>query len=292
MCRWCARASTSTSTADGHSNWAVADRRAGARARPKAQPPGRGPSFSQIRISDGTMVVRDAAHDITETLTDVDLALAWPVDLEEFRRHRPASCGTTSRSTPAIAFGDFLAALTGEPLGPEGAPRRRADEDRLRRQHEHAARRLQDRRHARGRRAVAARDHALDRQQAAARRRIRPLRAEGQDQRGRRRTSRCRRSISSSTAMSPKACSAMRPTAGGRWQGTLAVEALDLTPYVSTVRLLTSNSRDWNRMPIVLDGLTGIDLDLRLSAARVVDRRRQARAHRRRGQSARRPSRR
>ncbi len=53
-------------------------------------------------------------------------------------------------------------------------------------------------------------------------------------------------------------------------QGTLASETLDLTPYVSTVRLLTANQREWNNARITLDGLSGIDLDLRLSAANVV----------------------
>ncbi len=52
-------------------------------------------------------------------------------------------------------------------------------------------------------------------------------------------------------------------------QGTLAADTLDLTPYVSTVRLLTGNEREWNSGPITLDGLAGIDVDLRLSAAKV-----------------------
>jgi AsmA protein len=52
-------------------------------------------------------------------------------------------------------------------------------------------------------------------------------------------------------------------------QGTLAADALDLTPYVSTARLLTANQREWNTNSITLDGLTGGDLDLRLSAAKV-----------------------
>jgi AsmA protein len=52
-------------------------------------------------------------------------------------------------------------------------------------------------------------------------------------------------------------------------QGTLAAEALDLTPYISTVRLLTAGERNWERMPIALDGLDGLDVDMRLSAARV-----------------------
>ena len=52
-------------------------------------------------------------------------------------------------------------------------------------------------------------------------------------------------------------------------QGTLAADALDLTPYVSGVRLLAAHERNWDRMPIVLDGLNDFDLDLRLSAATV-----------------------
>lgn len=53
-------------------------------------------------------------------------------------------------------------------------------------------------------------------------------------------------------------------------QGTLASDTLDLTPYVSTVRLLTANERAWNNGRITLDGLAGLDLDLRLSAGSVV----------------------
>jgi AsmA protein len=52
-------------------------------------------------------------------------------------------------------------------------------------------------------------------------------------------------------------------------QGTLAADRLNLTPYVSTVRLLGSRSHDWNSLPISLDGLKGVDLDLRISAAEV-----------------------
>ena len=71
-------------------------------------------------------------------------------------------------------------------------------------------------------------------------------------------------------------------------QGTLAADELNLTPYISTIRLLTNNERDWNRVPVALDGLNGFDLDLRLSAARITHRSRKTRAHRHRRQSARR----
>lgn len=53
-------------------------------------------------------------------------------------------------------------------------------------------------------------------------------------------------------------------------QGTLASDSLDFSPYVSTVRMLTTNQREWNNTRITLDGLAGIDFDLRLSAAKVV----------------------
>ena len=53
-------------------------------------------------------------------------------------------------------------------------------------------------------------------------------------------------------------------------QGTLASDTLDLTPYVSTIRLLTANQREWSNTRIVPDGLSNIDFDLRLSAAKVV----------------------
>ncbi|HEY5379852.1 MAG TPA: AsmA family protein [Pseudolabrys sp.] len=53
-------------------------------------------------------------------------------------------------------------------------------------------------------------------------------------------------------------------------QGTLASDTLDLTPYVSTVRLLTTSQHDWSDGNITLDGFSGLDLDLRLSAANVI----------------------
>jgi AsmA protein len=52
-------------------------------------------------------------------------------------------------------------------------------------------------------------------------------------------------------------------------QGTLAVERLDLSPYVSAFRLIADNARDWDRRSLVLDWFNGWDADVRLSAARV-----------------------
>jgi len=52
-------------------------------------------------------------------------------------------------------------------------------------------------------------------------------------------------------------------------QATLAADALDFTPYVSTIRLLASGAHDWNRQMFDLNSLATTDLDMRLSAARV-----------------------
>ena len=47
-------------------------------ASSKANRPVNATSFSEIRINDGTITVDDAARGMTETLKDVELALAWP----------------------------------------------------------------------------------------------------------------------------------------------------------------------------------------------------------------------
>jgi AsmA protein len=56
---------------------------------------------------------------------------------------------------------------------------------------------------------------------------------------------------------------------GRTLQATLAAEGLDVTPYTSTLRVLVGGDRSWNPMPIALQGFNAIDVDLRLSAARV-----------------------
>ncbi|MCX7322602.1 MAG: AsmA family protein, partial [Hyphomicrobiales bacterium] len=52
-------------------------------------------------------------------------------------------------------------------------------------------------------------------------------------------------------------------------QATLAAGALDFTPYISTLRLLASGQRDWSRQLFDLDALSSVDLDMRLSAAKL-----------------------
>jgi AsmA protein len=52
-------------------------------------------------------------------------------------------------------------------------------------------------------------------------------------------------------------------------QGTLAADTLDVTPYVSGIHLLAANERNWDQLPITLNGFSDSDLDLRISARSV-----------------------
>ena len=56
---------------------------------PKANRPADATSFTEIRINDGTIALQDATRGIDETFKNVELALAWPFDIQKFRRHRP-----------------------------------------------------------------------------------------------------------------------------------------------------------------------------------------------------------
>lgn len=51
--------------------------------------------------------------------------------------------------------------------------------------------------------------------------------------------------------------------------GTLAVDSLDLNPYVSTFRVIAEDSRDWDREGLTLDWISSWDADVRMSASRL-----------------------
>jgi AsmA protein len=53
-------------------------------------------------------------------------------------------------------------------------------------------------------------------------------------------------------------------------QGTLAADTTDFSPYMSGFSLVTPDRRDWSREPLDIRPLAGFDLDLRLSAGKVV----------------------
>ncbi len=247
---------------DGSSNWAGHIEALGQALTPS---PDSVKSFSEIRISDGTVVIRDEAHRIVETLTNVEFALAWPSISRTF--------ATTGQFTwngqpfdATLSLSDFLAALTGDRTGLKvrltGAPFKvafdgnmshrptlkmegvlAADTNSLRETLRWATDRSTSgagfqRFALKAQASVAGRNVALSKVN---------LELDGNSGEG-----------------------GLTYVADGRQtlQGTLAVEGLNLTPYMSAFRFLNTE-RSWSRVPLELDGLSGIDVDVRISAARV-----------------------
>lgn len=251
---------------NGDSNWTALLAALARASGPTGNRAARGTSFSQINISSGTMVVRDTLHDLTETLTSLDLALALPSSGKSF--------GATGRFLwrgeavdAAVSFGDFLAALTGNlsalKVRLAGAPLKIAFDGVM-----SSSPSLK----VDGTLAV----DAISLRDAMRWAGGTPMPGGGF---GRFSLKAKTNVVGGNLALSSvnldldgnAAEGVLSYASTGRrtWQGTLAVDSLDLTPYVSTAQLRTGNDRDWDRMPIMLEGLSGFDLDLRLSAARV-----------------------
>lgn len=252
--------------ADGRTNWAGLVERLARALGPKANRPDAATAFSEIRVSSGTVVLHDAARNSTETLNNVELALAWPSISKSFA----ATGRFVWHDEPvdvAVTLADFAAALAGERSGVklrlQGAPMKVAFEGAM-----------STRPTVKIEGTVAADTNSL--RDAIRWAGFKPVTGGGFG----RFALKAKTNVSGGTiALSTvnveldgnAAEGVLTFATDGRQtlQGTLAAEELDLTPYVSTFRLLTSNDREWNRMPIALDGLTGFDLDLRLSAARM-----------------------
>ncbi len=252
-----------TLDAAGRSNWAhLAERLVQALAPSKD----RTASFSEIRMSGGTLMIRDPARGMTETITDAELSLAWPSIAKSFAatgrfvwHDEPLDLG--------ITVSDFQAALAGNRSGVKvriaGAPLKLAFDGYL------AAR------------PTLKIEGTLAADTASLREALRwagqkPLAGGGF---GRFALKAQTIIVAGTIALSNvnveldgnSAEGVLAYASDGRQtlQGTLATDSLDLTPYVSTFRVLTGRDHDWSRVPMSLDGLGGLDLDLRLSAARV-----------------------
>ena len=186
--------------ADGDSNWTPFIQTIARTMKPGAD---NQVSFSEIRIQDGMLTYQDAANHLTEKLDDIDLSLAWPSISRSF-----AATGQFDwrgeRVDGAISVSDFVAALSGDRSGLKArlasAPLKLAFDGTVANRTSMMMEgtltidspSLRNALHWTG-------------QAAAGRRRVRPLRAEGARQSGRRRRSRSPTSMSSSTATSPRA---------------------------------------------------------------------------------------
>lgn len=250
---------------DGSSNWSKLIERLARAQGPKPAADAL-TSFSEIGVEDGTIILRDTSRGLSETLHKVNLALAWPSISKSFA----ATGRFVWHDEPVdttINLSDFAAALAGNRTGLKlrlhGAPIKVAFEGAM------------------SVRPTLKIDGTLAADAVALRDTLRwagfkPLPGGGFG----RFALKAKTNIAGGTielsAVNVEldgniAEGVITYATDGRQtiQGTLAADELNLTPYVSTVRLLTTNERDWDRVPIVLDGLTGFDLDLRLSAAKI-----------------------
>lgn len=250
--------------ADGQSNWSGL-----IEALARGQKPGapRATGFSEMRIDNGTVIIRDLARKAEEKLTDVDLSLAWPSISKSF--------GATGRFVwhgepidTSVSLADFSAALNGNRTGVKlrlsGAPFKAAFEGSF---SVRPTLRIEG--------TVAADSPSLRNTLVWAGQKPLPgggfgrftIKAQTNVVGGTIGLSGVNVELDGNTAEG-----VLTFAADGRQtlQGTLAADRLDLTPYVSTVRLLTTNQREWNNATIALDGLNGMDVDLRLSAANVI----------------------
>jgi AsmA protein len=251
---------------DGQTNWSALMATLARALGPKANRPTNAASFTEIRVGSGTIVINDAARGVSETLRDVELALAWPSISKSFAATgRFVWNGEPIDTT--ISLVDFAAALGGDRSGVKV----RLGSDRFKLVFEGA---MSTRPTLKIEGTLAADTASLrDTLRWAG---LKPLSGSGFG----RFALKAKSTVSSGTIaltavnveLDGNAAEGVLTFASDRrqtLQGTLAAEELDLTPYISTVRLLTSNERDWNRVPIALDDLNGFDLDLRLSAARI-----------------------
>jgi AsmA protein len=250
----------------GRSNWAGLIEMLARTLKPDAKRADRLLSFSEIRVADGTVFVHDERHGISETLADVELSLAWPSISQSFG----ATGRFVWRNEPvdlSVTLSDFFAAVAGSRSGLKvrlsGAPLKFAFDGHMSR---NPTLKIEG---------VAAAD-ASSLRQALRWAGLRSLPGGGLG----RFALRAQTIVAgSSVALSRVnleldgnvAEGVLTLTHDGRplLQGTLATEALDLSPYVSTLRLLTRDEREWSAGRIALNGITGFDLDLRLSAARI-----------------------
>ena len=249
---------------NGRSNWSGLIE---ALTRSQSKDAQRVPAFSEMRIDNGTVVIRGNERKIGETLTDVEFSLAWPSISKSFG----ASGRFFWHGEPldmTLTLGDFPAALAGDRTGMKlriaGSPIKAAFEGAIS---------VKPTLKIEG--TFAADTASLRNALIWAGQRPLPgggfghfaIKAQTNVRGGTIGLSNVNVELDGNTAEG-----VLTFATDGRktLQGTLASDALDLTPYVSTVRLLTVNQREWNNTPITLDGLSGIDFDMRLSAANVV----------------------
>ena len=249
---------------NGRSNWSGLIE---ALARSQAPNAPRVAAFTEIRIDGGTVTVREPDRKLSGTLDDMQLSLAWPSISKTF--------GATGRFVwhgepvdMSLALGDFAAALAGKRSGLKvrlaAAPIKIAFDGAI------------------GMKPTLKIDGTLAANSSSLRDALiwtgqQPLPGGGFGHFALKAATDVVGGTIGMTGVNVEldgntAEGVLNFATDGRkaLQGTLAADTLDLTPYMSTVHLLTANQHEWNSGRITLDGLSGMDIDLRLSAANVV----------------------
>jgi AsmA protein len=250
-------------SADGESNWTPFIGTIARTMRPGAE---NQVSFSEIRIQDGELSYEDPANHVSEALGDIDLSLAWPSISRSF-----AATGQFDwrgeRVDGSISVSDFIAALSGDRSGLKArlasAPLKLAFDGTV------------------ADRTSMMMEGTLTIDSVSLRNALRwtGQAPPGSGGFGRFALKARANVVGPSIALTNVnveldgnvAEGVMTYANNGRQtlQATLAADALDFTPYISTFRLLASGARDWNRQLFDLNSLSTTDLDMRLSAARV-----------------------
>ncbi|MGB7657662.1 MAG: AsmA family protein [Pseudolabrys sp.] len=224
-------------------------------------------AFSEMRIEGGTIAIRDEVRKITETLSGVEFSLAWPSISKSFGatgrfiwRDAPMDASLTLADFPSVLAGN----RSGAKLRVSGTPMKAAFEGAIS---------LKPTLKIEGTLAA----DAVSLRNALVWAGQKPPPGGGFGRFAiKARTNVVAGTISLSSVNveldGNAAEGVLTFAADGRQtlQGTLAADTLDLTSYVSTVRLLTTNERSWSSGRITLEGLASVDVDLRLSAANVV----------------------
>ena len=223
-------------------------------------------SFSEIRIQDGVLKYEDAASHASETLSDIDLSLAWPSISRSF-----AATGQFDwrgeRIAGSVSASDFVALLSGDRSGLKArlasAPLKLAFDGTV------------------ANRTSLMMEGTVTVDSISLRNALRWTGQQAPAGGGFGRFALKARAnvVGGSVALTNvnveldgnAAEGVMTFANNGRQtvQATLAAGNLDFTPYISTVRLLASGARDWNRQLFDLNALSATDLDMRLSAAKV-----------------------
>ncbi|WP_374991418.1 AsmA family protein [Bradyrhizobium sp. LHD-71] len=248
--------------ADGLSNWEPLIERLEGQSKAGVS----AVSFSEVRIKNGILTYQDDVRGLSEVIADIDVSLAWPSISRSF-----AATGDFNwrgeRIDGSMSIANFASALSGERSGLRArfssAPVKIAFDGTI------------------TNRTNLALDGNLTVDSASLRDALRWAGHDLPAGAGFGRFSLKARANATETSIALAnvnveldgnvAEGVMSYGSNGRQtlHGTLAADTLDITPYISTIRMVTGGSRDWNRQPFDLSGLSGNDLDLRLSAARM-----------------------